>query len=96
MGKDAISYVTFDEKTYVGAGDDIQLFDENGNLLGTYVENQLAGKRLKLKSKRLTVVLHSDNDSSQGWGFDITKIKVYPKSVLKMPFEFTKNVGGNP
>ena len=96
LGKDAISYVTFDEKTYVGAGDDIQLFDENGNLLGTYVENQLAGKRLKLKSKRLTVVLHSDNDSSQGWGFDITKIKVYPKSVLKMPFEFTKNVGGNP
>lgn len=96
LGKDAISYVTFDEKTYVGAGDDIQLFDENGNLLGTYVENQLAGKRLKLKSKRLTVVLHSDNDSSQGWGFDITKIKVYPISVLKMPFEFTKNAGGNP
>ena len=96
LGNDAISYVTFDERTYVGAGDYIELFDENGTLLGTYVENQLAGKKLKFKSKQLTVVLHSDNDNSQGWGFDITKIKVYPISVLKMPFEFTKKVGGNP
>ena len=96
LGNDAISYVTFDERTYVGAGDYIELFDESGTLLGTYTENQLAGKRLKLSAKSLIVELHSDNDNSQGWGFDITKIKVYPKSVLKMPFEFTKNVGGNP
>ena len=92
LGDDAISYVTFDERTLVGAGDDIQLFDENGTLLGTYVENQLAGKRLKFRSKLLTVVLHSDNDNSQGWGFGVTKIKVYPMLVLKMPFEFTKKV----
>ena len=92
LGDDAISYVTFDERTLVGAGDDIQLFDENGTLLGTYFENQLAGKRLKFRSKLLTVVLHSDNDNSQGWGFGVTKIKVYPMSVLKMPFEFTKKV----
>ena len=92
LGKDAISYVTFDDRTYVGAGDYIELFDENGTLLGTYVENQLAGKKLKFKSKQLTIVLHSDNDNSQGWGFNITKIKAYPMSVLKMPFEFTKKV----
>ncbi|MBR4915974.1 MAG: S8 family serine peptidase [Fibrobacter sp.] len=92
LGDDAISYVTFDERSFVGAGDNIQLFDENGTLLGTYVENQLAGKRLKFRSRLLTVVLHSDNDNSQGWGFGITKIKVYPMSVLKMPFEFTKKV----
>ena len=92
LGDDAISYVTFDERTLVGAGDDIQLFDENGTLLGTYVENQLAGKRLKFRSRLLTVVLHSDNDNSQGWGFGVTKIKVYPMAVLKMPFEFTKKV----
>ena len=92
LGDDAISYVTFDERTFVGAGDNIQLFDENGTLLGTYVENQLAGKRLKFRSRLLTVVLHSDNDNSQGWGFGVTKIKVYPMSVLKMPFEFTKKV----
>lgn len=96
LGDDAISYVTFDERTLVGAGDDIQLFDENGTLLGTYVENQLAGKRLKFRSRLLTVVLHSDNDNSQGWGFGVTKIKVYPMSVLKMPLEFTKKMGGNP
>lgn len=89
LGKDAISYVTFDERTFTGTGDNIQLFDEKGNLLGTYVENQLAGKTIKLKSRQLTIELHSDNDKSQGWGFAVTKIKVFPKSVLKMPFEFT-------
>ncbi|MBR2306692.1 MAG: S8 family serine peptidase [Fibrobacter sp.] len=92
LSDNAISYVTFDERTFVGAGDNIQLFDENGTLLGTYAENQLAGKRLKFRSRLLTVVLHSDNDNSQGWGFGVTKIKVYPMSVLKMPFEFTKKV----
>lgn len=95
LGKDAISYVTFDERTFVGSGDYIQLFDEKGVLLGTYVENQLAGRTLKLKVSRLAVELHSDNDKSQGWGFDITKIKVFPKSALKMPLEFTKKKRGN-
>lgn len=95
LGKDAVSYVTFDERTYVGAGDYIQLFDEKGALLGIYVENQLAGKTLKLKASRLVVELHSDNDKSQGWGFGIAKIKVFPKSALKMPFEFTKKKRGN-
>lgn len=90
LEKDAVSYVTFDEQTFVGSGDYIQLFDEKGVLLGSYVENQLAGKTLKLKAGRLVVELHSDNDKSQGWGFDITKIKIFPKSALKMPFEFTK------
>ena len=95
LGKDAVSYVAFDERTFVGAGDNIQLFDEKGALLGTYVENQLAGKTLKLKASRLVVELHSDNDKSQGWGVGIAKIKVFPKSALKMPFEFTKKKRGN-
>ena len=96
LGKNAISYVTFDERTFVGAGDYIQLSDEKGTLLGIYTENQLAGKSLKLRAKKLTVILHSDNDNSQGWGVGITKIKVFSEDVLKMPFEFTKNTGGNP
>lgn len=93
LGKDAISYVTFDERTFVGAGDYIQLSDERGNLIGIYTENQLAGKKLKLRSQKLTVILHSDNDKSQGWGFGISNIKIIPNSALKMPFEFTKRIG---
>ena len=71
----------------MGNGDDIVLTDANGNTIGTYVGNQLAGKTIKVKSKKLTVTLHSDNDNSQGWGFAVSKIKTVPAAILKMPFD---------
>ena len=96
LGENAVSYVTFDERTFVGAGDTIRLLDENGAVLGTYTENRLAGKRLKLGSRQLTVELHSDNDNSQGWGFAVTKIKTYPHSAMKMPFDVITRKRRNP
>ena len=87
LGKDIVHYVTFHDSTFVGNGDDIVLTDANGNTIGTYVGNQLAGKTIKVKSKKLTVTLHSDNDDSQGWGFAVSKIKTVPAAILKMPFD---------
>ena len=91
LGKNLVYYVTFDGRTNVGDGDDIVLTDENGNTLGVYTGNQLAGRTIKVKSKKLTVTLHSNNDSSQGWGFAVSKIgTAIPAAILKMPFEAIK------
>ena len=91
LGKNLVYYVTFDGRTNVGDGDDIVLTDENGNTLGVYTGNQLAGRTIKVKSKKLTVTLHSNNDSSQGWGFAVSKIgTTIPAAILKMPFEAIK------
>ena len=61
-----------------------------GNTIGMYVGNELAGKTVKVKSSKLTVTLHSDNDKSQGWGFKITRIRSVNQAILKMPFEAIK------
>lgn len=86
LGEQSISYVTFSDSTFVGAGDTIRLYDENNALLGAYTGFQLAGKRVKFRTRRFTVTLQSDNDNSQGWGFAVSKIMVIPYSALKMPF----------
>ena len=96
LGNDIVYYVTFHDSTNVGAGDDITIRDAYGNILGTYVGNQLAGKTIKIKSKKMQVVLHSDNDNSQGWGFAISKIRTIPTAILKMPFEAIKKKRRNP
>ena len=83
------NYVTFAESTFVGTGDTISLYDASESLLGKYVADSLAGKKLKVKSTKLKVVLDSDNDGIQGWGFGVTQIQSIPYSILKMPFEFT-------
>jgi len=82
------NYVTFAESTFVGTGDTISLYDASESLLGKYVADSLAGKKLKVKSTKLKVVLDSDNDGVQGWGFGVSKIESIPYSILKMPFEF--------
>ena len=83
------NYVTFAESTFVGTGDTISLYDASESLLGKYVADSLAGKKLKVKSTKLKVVLDSDNDGILGWGFGVTQIQSIPYSILKMPFEFT-------
>jgi len=50
----------------------------------------LAGKRIKTKTKKIKVVLDSDNDGIQGWGFGVSKIEKTPFSILNMLFEATK------
>lgn len=90
LGKDLVYYVTFHDSTSVGSGDDIVLTDGEGKNIGIYVGNELAGKTVKVKSSKLTVTLHSDNDKSQGWGFDVTGIHSVNHAILKMPFEAIK------
>ena len=90
LGKDKVYYVTFHDSTSLGDGDDIILTDANGNTIGTYVGTELAGKVVKVKSSKLTITLHSDNDNSQGWGFGVTRIRSINQSILKMPFEAIK------
>lgn len=82
------NYVTFAESTFVETGDTISLYDASESLLGKYVADSLAGKKLKVKSTKLKIVLDSDNDGVQGWGFGVSKIESIPYSILKMPFEF--------
>lgn len=93
LGNNIIYYVTFHDSTSLGDGDDIVLTDANGNTIGMYVGNELAGKTIKVKSSKLTVTLHSDNDKSQGWGFKITSIRSVNHAILKMPFEAIKKKG---
>ncbi len=90
FGKDVVYYVTFHDSTAVGSGDDIILTDAEGKNIGMYVGKELAGKTIKVKSSKLTVTLHSDNDKSQGWGFDVTRIRSINQAILKMPFEAIK------
>ena len=90
LGNNIIYYVTFHDSTSLGDGDDIVLTDAEGKNIGIYVGNELAGKTVKVKSSKLTVTLHSDNDKSQGWGFKITSIRSVNHAILKMPFEAIK------
>lgn len=96
LGNDLVYYVSFHDSTSIGSGDDIVLTNAEGKIIGIYVGSELAGKTIKLKSSKLTVTLHSDNDNSQGWGFDITKIQPVNHAILKMPFEAVKKKRRNP
>ena len=96
LGNDLIYYVTFHDSTSIGSGDDIVLTNAEGKIIGIYAGRNLAGKTVKVKSSKLTVTLHSDNDNSQGWGFDITKIQPVNHAILKMPFEAVKKKRRNP
>ncbi len=83
FGNSLTNFVTFSNRTFVGAGDYIQLLDDKNNVIGTYTGSQLAGTRLKVDSRKLTVRLESDNDkSSVGYGFSIDKIEMIPYSML--------------
>ena len=82
--------MTFDPRTFAGSGDYIYLYDAADRLLGTYTGSELAGRRIRVKSKKLKVVLDSDNDGMQGWGFGVKRIERTPVSILPMLFEAAK------
>ena len=79
-------YVTFGPETSLGAGDHIYLYDEWDHLIGDYMGNSLANQRILVKTKFLKIILDSDNDQSQGYGYSISKIEHVPYGVLQVLF----------
>ena len=79
-------YVTFSPETSLGQGDHIYLFDEWDNLIGDYMENSLANQRIIVKTRFLKIILFSNDDNSQGWGYSISKIEHVPYGVLQVLF----------
>ena len=79
-------YVTFSSETFLGQGDHIYLYDEWNNLIGDYVGNSLANQRVILKTRFLKIILFSNDDDSQGWGYSISKIEHVPYGVLQVLF----------
>ena len=79
-------YVTFSSETSLGQGDHIYLYDEWNNLIGDYVGNSLANQRVIVKTRFLKIILFSNDDDSQGWGYSISKIEHVPYGVLQVLF----------
>ena len=80
------NYVTFGPETSLGEGDHIYLYDGLNRLIGSYSGNSLANKKIPVKSRFLRVVLDSNNDESQGWGYSISGIEHIPYGVLQILF----------
>lgn len=79
-------YVTFGSETSLGAGDHIYLYDGWNRLLGDYTGISLANQRILVTTRFLKIVLDSDNDNSQGWGYSISKVEHVPYGVLQVLF----------
>ncbi|MBR3070975.1 S8 family serine peptidase [Fibrobacter sp.] len=86
-------YVTFGPETFLGAGDHIYLYDGRNRLIGNYMGNELAGKRILVKTRFLKIILDSDNDDSQGYGYSISKIEHVPYGILQVLFPPYKKKG---
>jgi hypothetical protein len=80
LGNNLENFVTFGEKTFVGSGDTISLYNSRSELLGTFTGRELAGKRIRVKTSKIKVILDSDNDGVQGYGFEISRIERIPNS----------------
>ena len=48
--------------------------------------NSLANKRVIVKTRFLKIILFSNDDNSQGWGYSISKIEHVPYGVLQVLF----------
>ncbi len=79
-------YVTFSSETSLGQGDHIYLYDERNHLIGDYVGNSLANRRVIVKTRFLKIILFSNDDDSQGWGYSISKVEHVPYGVLQVLF----------
>lgn len=80
------NYVTFGPETSLGEGDHIYLYDGWNRLVGSYTGNSLANQRVLVTTRFLQIVLDSDNDLSQGWGYSISNIEHVPYGVLQVLF----------
>ena len=58
------------------------LYDGSGQLIGAYTGSELAGKTIGVKTKTLKVVLESNDDNQQGWGYAIDKVEHLSYDVL--------------
>ena len=76
------NYVTFDSRTYVAPGDWIYLYDGLNRLVGAYTGFELAGKTVTVGTNTLKIVLESNDDNQQGWGYAIDKVEHMPYEVL--------------
>lgn len=79
-------YVTFSSQTSLGNGDHISLYDEFGQLIGTYTGNSLANKKVTVKTRFLKIIIDSDDDNSQGFGYSISKVEHLSYGVLQVLF----------
>jgi hypothetical protein len=90
LGNNLENFVTFGEKTFVGSGDTISLYNSRNELLGTFTGRELAGKRIRVKTSKIKVILDSDNDGVQGYGFEISRIERNPNPFLPLLFRATQ------
>ena len=86
-------YVTFGPETSLGAGDHIYLYDGWNRLIGDYTGNSLANQRIFVKTRFLKIILDSDNDQSQGYGYSISNIEGVSYGVLRVLFPPYKKKG---
>ena len=80
------NYITFGPETSLGEGDHIYLYDGWNRLIGDYTGNSLANKRILVTTRFLRIILDSNNDESQGWGYSISGIEHVPYGVLQVLF----------
>ena len=85
-------YVTFGPETSLGNGDHIYLYDVWDHLIGDYTGNSLANQRINVKTRFLKIVLDSNNDDSQGWGYSISGVEGVSYGVLQVLFPPYKKV----
>jgi subtilisin family serine protease len=81
LGDNLENYVTFDSRTDV-SNDLIFLYDGKDRLIGAYTGAQLSGKKVTVRTRMLKVVLESNDDNQQGWGYEISKIEHLPHAVI--------------
>ena len=87
LGDNLENYVTFSEESALGSGDTIYIYDAKDKLLGKYTGSSLAGKRMTLRTNKLKIVLDSDNDGVEGFGYRIKKIESLLYTILPILFK---------
>ena len=78
--------VTFGPETSLGSGDHIYLYDGWNQLIGDFTGNSLANRQVPVSTRYLKIILDSDDDDSQGWGYSITNVEHIPYGVLQVLF----------